>query len=377
MRINLAWRKNKLRRIPYLDLLKFIAMSFVCFMHVIQRWGPKDFTATIGFAILYSLSLSVFFFVGGFFVKRPENLKDLGLYLVKLILTYLAPAYLFVVISVFTLPQYQSKDFGYWMNVLYRGTDAFYWYFLVAVFINAALAISFYLSRRVFKKAILSHDFLRSVMAALLLLAYSSVFIYIYNAPDLGPRVLASGQVLLYLPIAFVGFLFATFKRYFAKGETFSYFRISLIGASLIIYVVSLCLFPDWLSSLSGTFWQITLHMLGGLGGAIALYFLAMGLCRFATVRKVAALGVYSGPYYLVHVYFIRLINSYVERPSTMDPSSVFFLVSFLIVFYLGSLMMTIGLVEFPFTDILLFADYRRIVLIPKEKPAKKRKGIA
>jgi hypothetical protein len=60
-----------------------------------------------------------------------------------------------------------------------------------------------------------------------------------------------------------------------------------------------------------------------------------------------------------------------------MDPSSVFFLVSFLIVFYLGSLMMTIGLVEFPFTDILLFADYRRIVLIPKEKPAKKRKGIA
>src|SRR5574344_2870433 len=109
------------KRISYLDLLKFIAISFICFAHVLQRYYYPNFVHTIGFSILYSVELSIFFFVGGFLAKRPTSIKELLSYLLKMIVTYLGPAYLFTCLSIWLLPQFAEQNFSYWMGVLFRG----------------------------------------------------------------------------------------------------------------------------------------------------------------------------------------------------------------------------------------------------------------
>jgi hypothetical protein len=348
------------KRISYLDLLKFIAMSFICFAHVLQRYYYPEFAHTIGFSILYSVELSIFFFVGGYLTIRPNSLKELLLYLLKMIVTYLGPAYLFTCLSIWLLPQFAEQSFSYWMGVLYHGTDTFYWYFLVAFFINGILAVGYYLSQLCFKKNGLKWDFFRVLIVTLICCAYWYGFSCIYNAPGLGPQCLSCDHVLYYLPIAFVGFLFAIFKPYFLKLKKASFITWITFGLCLIGYIVSLVFYSDWLAGLSGSFLDIFYHVLGSLTGTLVYFILAYYLSKIGWISKLSSLGRLSGPFYLIHVFFIRLIRSYVSRPTSLDGGMTIFVISFMFIFYFASLLLTWVLVKIPLTDLLLFFDYRR-----------------
>jgi peptidoglycan/LPS O-acetylase OafA/YrhL len=348
------------KRISYLDLLKFIAMSFICFAHVLQRYYYPNFAHTIGFSILYSVELSIFFFVGGYLVKRPKTLKELLLYLLKMIVTYLGPAYLFTYLSIWLLPQFTEQSFSYWMGVLFWGTDTFYWYFLVAFFINGILALGYYLSQLFLKKEGLKWDLFRVFIVALICGASWYGFSCIYNAPNLGPKCLSSDLTLYYMPIAFVGFLFAIFKPYFLKLKKVSLITWITFGLCLVGYIVSLLFYSDWLTGLSGSFLDIFYHVLGSLAGTVVYFILAYYLSKIGWIAKLSSLGRLSGPFYLVHVFFIRLIRSYVSRPTSLDGGMTIFVISFMFIFYFASLLLTWVLVKMPLTDLLLFFDYRR-----------------
>jgi peptidoglycan/LPS O-acetylase OafA/YrhL len=348
------------KRIPYLDLLKFIAMSFICFAHVLQRYYYPNFAHTIGLSILYSVELSIFFFVGGYLAKRPKTFKELLLYLLKMVVTYLGPAFLFTCLSIWLLPQFASHDFSYWMGVLYRGTDSFYWYFLVAFFINGILAVGYYLSYLCFKKDGFRWDLFRSIVVALILCGYWYGFSCIYNSPELGPKTLSCDLTLYYLPIAFIGFVFAIFKQYFIKLKKASLISWITFVLSLISYIISLVFYSDWLTGLGGSFLDIFYHFLGSLAGTLVYFILAYYLSKVGWISKLSALGRLSGPFYLVHVFFIRLIRSYVSRPSSFDGGMPIFIISFMFIFYFASLLLTWILVKVPLTDFLLFFDYKR-----------------
>jgi acyltransferase len=348
------------KRISYLDLLKFIAMSFICFAHVLQRYYYPNFVHTIGFSILYSVELSIFFFVGGFLAKHPTSIKELLSYLLKMIVTYLGPAYLFTCLSIWLLPQFAEQSFSYWMGVLYHGTDTFYWYFLVVFFINGILAVGYYLSQLCFKKDGLKWDLFRVIIAALICCISWYGFSCIYNAPGLGPQCLSCDHVLYYLPIAFVGFLFAIFKPYFLKLKKTSLITWMTFGLCLIGYIVSLVFYSNWLGGLSGSFLDIFYHVLGSLAGTLVYFILAFYLSKVGWIAKLSSLGRLSGPFYLVHVFFIRLIRSYTTRPTSFDGGMTIFVISFMFIFYFASLLLTWVLVKIPLTDLLLFFDYRR-----------------
>ena len=348
------------KRISYLDLLKFIAMSFICFAHVLQRYYYQNFAHTIGFSILYSVELSIFFFVGGYLVKRPKTLKELLLYLLKMVVTYLGPAYLFTCLSIWLLPQFAEQSFSYWMGVLFRGTDTFYWYFLVAFFINGILAIGYYLSQLFLKKEGFKWDLFRVLIVVLVCGASWYGFSCIYNAPGLGPKTLSCDLTLYYLPIGFVGFLFAIFKPYFLKLKKASLITWITFGLCLVGYIISLVFYPDWLTGLSGSFLDIFYHVLGSLAGTIVYFILAYYLSKIGWIAKLSSLGRFSGPFYLIHVFFIRLIRSYVSRPTSLDGGMTIFVISFMFIFYFASLLLTWVLVKMPLTDLLLFFDYRR-----------------
>lgn len=352
--------KDNSKRVPYLDLLKFIAMSFICFAHVLQRYYYSDFVHSIGFSLLYSVELSIFFFVGGYLAKRPKSLKELLAYLLKMAVTYLGPAYLFTCLSIWLLPQFASQGFSYWMSVLFYGTDTFYWYFLVAFFINAILAVGFYLSNLCFRKPGLKWDLLKVLMVAVICCGYGYGFSCIYNAPGLGPKCLSSDLTLYYLPFGFLGFAAAIFKPYFLKMKKASIVSWSLFAFSLVGYVISLIFYPDWLDGLDGSFIEIFCHMLGSLSGTIVYFILAVYLVKIPFVLKLSSLGRLSGPFYLIHVFFIRLIRSYTSRPTYFDAGAIFFVISFMFIFYFGSLLLTWLLVKCPWTDFVLFFNYKR-----------------
>ena len=123
-------------RITVIDLLKLTGMIFICIPHCLQRWGPSDYTSTLGFSFFYSVGLSMFFFSSGIVLRRITSLKDLLIFIVKTVGVYLTSAFIFTVLSIYTLPRFTllEKDFGYWMNELYLRTDTFYWYSLCLLY---------------------------------------------------------------------------------------------------------------------------------------------------------------------------------------------------------------------------------------------------
>ena len=352
---------KKPQRLVHFDFLRVISMSFVVIGHVMQRYYVVGFKNTIGFAVFYSVSLALFFFSSAYFIKKAETLKDLLIYLLKLIFTYLVPAYLFTVLSIFLLPRFADYDFGYWMNELYLRTDTFYWFFLTLFFINAFIAIAYYVTSLLIKKKSLLKDIFKAGLITLLLIAYAQVFIYMYNNPELGPGTLASNLLLYYAPISLVGFLLAIFNPYYKKWKYLNAFRAGLFVVSLFSYLLALIYYPNWLEGLSGSFLEITYHMLGSLAGVLVYYLLALYLTRFKPIKILSRLAKYSGALYLVHVFLIRLIYEYMPRPNVFDNTTMLFISLWTIVFYLGSLGLTIILVEFPVTNLLLFANLKSI----------------
>ena len=131
-------------------------------------------------------------------------------------------------------------------------------------------------------------------------------------------------------------------------------------GLCLVGYIISLVFYPDWLTGLSGSFLDIFYHVLGSLAGTIVYFILAYYLSKIGWIAKLSSLGRFSGPFYLIHVFFIRLIRSYVSRPTSLDGGMTIFVISFMFIFYFASLLLTWVLVKMPLTDLLLFFDYRR-----------------
>ena len=348
-------------RLIAFDILKLVAMSYVLFGHVLQRWYVVNFTQTVGFSFFYSVSLAIFFFVGGFFVKKATKITDLLLYLAKLFISYIVPAFLFTCLSIWLLPRFADHDFAYWMGELYYRTDTFYWFFLTAFFINTILGIGYYLTNLFFKESSLIDDLLKTMFLVVFLVIFSSVFIYIYNANDLGPGTLSANMFLYYLPIAFLGFLLATFKKYFASLKKIKFLRITAFAISSSIYIVGLWHYQNWLGGLNSSFNEIAWRMIIACAGVISYYYIALFVERFTIIQKVAKYAKYSGPFYLVHVFLIRLLATYLPRPEVFNNGTMLFIVFLTVGFYIGSLGITMLMVDFPFTNLLFFGDYKSI----------------
>jgi len=356
---------TKLRQTSF-DFIKFIAMSFVLIGHVLQRWSESGFTSSFGFSFIYSVSLALFFFTGGFFIKRVEKFTDWLIYLLKLFIHYIIPAFLFTCLSIWLLPRFADHDFAFWMEELYFRTDTFYWYFLTAFFINSSLALTHYFASIIIRKKNLLGDLLRTLISIFLLLLYALIFINIYNNPQLGPTVLSANMLLYYLPIAFFGFLYRTFQKYFVIFRYSKFINIGIFIIALAGYITALSQFPHWLAGLQSDFWTITWHMLGALAGTIIYLYLAIEACQWRVMAKIAEVGQLSGPFYLVHVFLVRLLATYLPRPSVFNSSTILFLVLLTLGFYLASLGITYGLVKIPITNMILFGDYHGWVVFKK-----------
>ena len=359
-------------RLTRYDLLKLLAMFLICITHCFQRfYSNYSFLNSIFFAIPYSVSLGLFFFSGGFFIKRTTNLKELGFYILKTLITYLVPAYLFTCLSIWTLTQYDDHNFGYWMMVLYKYTDTFYWYFLTACFINIAIAIFYYLSKLVFRKGEFKSDIFRWLFIFLALADYIWIFIAIYNKwfDGIGPKCLSSDMLLYYLPISFIGFSLAIFFPYIKTSKATSLISLfSTIFCFLVWISVVIIYRNNWFEGLSGSFLDIFWRWLGSVAGVFFLYQMAKHLSKFTFVKTLSSLSKYSGPFYLIHVYFIRLIYSYFELPASYQWYEHILVVGGSLTFFTVSLLLTMVLVKIPYTDILLFANFMRYKNLPLVK---------
>ncbi len=353
-----------------LDMLKLVSMLFIAISHCLQRWGSATYVNGLGFSIFYSVSLAMFFFAGGMLIKKCSNVKDLGTYVVKTLITYLVPAYLFTCLSIWTLPRFtlSEKPFDYWMNELYLRTDTFYWFFLVAAFINIFIAIIYYVTTLV-KIKTLWMDILKAVFMIGASIGYLMVFLFIYNQPDLGPGSLSANMVLYYMPIALLAFLFTIFKSYFAKLRHIKIYAFLLFLGFLSAYITLLLRYADWLPGLRGDFWEIIGHAVCSLCGVVSYLYVFKLLEKYRFFDHISNLGSYSGPYYLVHVYIVRLFATYITRGDINDSAYGAFVAFLTICFVLGSLIVTMFLCIIPYTDLLLFANLRRIkdIIHPKK----------
>ncbi|OQA78386.1 MAG: Acyltransferase family protein [Tenericutes bacterium ADurb.Bin239] len=349
-------------RIPVIDLLKLTAMLFICIPHCLQRWGSPNYTATLGFSLFYSVALPLFFFSSGLLIKRATSIKELVIYVIKTICVYLIPAYFFSCLSIWTLPRFTllEKDFGYWMNEMYLRTDTFYWYFLVAAFINVFIAIAYYFIALI-KKDGLRWDMLKSSILIILSSAYLLIFLYIYNRDDLGPGCLSANMVLYYFPLTLFAFIFNTFKPYLSHLSKVKILKGIGALVALAIYVPILIVYRNWLPNLSGSFMIIATLWLGSLSGTLLYYYGLAYLSKFIIAQKISYFGRFSGPFYLVHVYLVRLFATYITRPTLFDSPTIMFVTFLTIIFTVGSLFITIILCFIPYTDFFLFLNYKRL----------------
>jgi len=359
------------KRLTQFDLLKFFAMFLICMMHFFQRfYNQYSYLNTIYFALPYSIALGLFFFTGGYFIKHPSSLKELGYYILKTIIIYLVPAYLFTCLSILTLPQYSDHNFGYWMMILYRYTDTFYWYFLVACFINIPIAIFYYLSTLIWKNDFRKEKVFRWLLILVGLIAYSGIFIAIYNRSfnEIGPKCLSSDMVLYYAPIVMLGFSVKLFKEEIKDNHAKRLVNLLLTLLTFAIWISVVIIYQNnWYDGLSGSFFDIFYRFLGTLSGVIFFYQIAKYISKYEAIKKIATLGQYSGPYYLLSVYFVRLIYDYVEDylPTTYIWYEHIFVIMSSLLFSAICLFITIILVKFPYTDILLFGKFTRYKELP------------
>ena len=168
-------------------------------------------------------------------------------------------------------------------------------------------------------------------------------------------------MVLYFYPISLFAFLFTLFKGYLNKLRHKKAYALTLFGVCLISYVVLLLNYTDWLPGLTGDFWEITGHALCSLCGTIVYFYLFKFIEKYPFFKEISKLGSYSGPFYLVHVYIVRLLATYILRGDMTDSAYGAFVMFLTICFILGSLLITLFLCFIPYTDFLLFGNFRRI----------------
>ena len=341
-------------RLNHLDLLKFIALLFVCFSHLYQRTVPSA-TQTLIFGIFYSVHMSMFMFVGGYLVKRCDSFKELGKYFCKMLMYYVYPALVFTILTVISMERYNSKSVLYWLNEFFVRTDTFYWYAISAVIINALLAIAFYLANKIIRNKSLMGDVAKN---AILLVIFSLLFlpiIFIFKSET--PGMLASNLTVEFVPLAIVGFLIRSFGRYVKDCARSRIIEIAVGIICLIAYIIALINFRGWLNK--DTDVRLFLHQLGALAGVYVYYVLAKWICKIKSVMSISYYGRYSYPVYLVHVYLIRVITPYVARITEINFYSVSFVIIYALVFTFGSIVISIALTKNKYINLFLFGDYK------------------
>lgn len=341
-------------RLNHLDLLKFIALLFVCFSHVYQRTVPSA-TQTLIFGIFYSVHMSMFMFVGGYLVKRCDSFKELCKYFSRMLLYYVYPALVFTILTVISMERYSSKNVLYWLNEFYVRTDTFYWYAISAVIINTLLAIAFYLANKMIRNKGLGRDVARN---AILLMIFALLFlpiIFIFKSET--PGMLAANLTVEFVPLAIAGFLIRSFGGYVKDGARSRIIEIAVGIICLVAYIIALINFRGWLNKDTNT--RLLLHQLGALAGVYVYYVLAKWLCRIKSITNVCSYGRYSYSVYLVHVYLIRVITPYVSRITDVNFYSASFVIIYALVFTFGSIVISIALTKNKYINLLLFGDYK------------------
>lgn len=347
-------------RLTHFDLLKLIALLFVCFSHVYQRTVPNA-TQTIIFGIFYSVHMSIFMFVGGYFVKRCDSLKELAKYIGKMILYYVYPAVIFTILTVISMERYSGRDVLYWLNEFYVRTDTFYWYAISAIIINGFLAISVYIARKIIRKNGLPGELMTNAIVLILFGLLFLPIIFIFKSET--PGMLASNLTVEFVPLAVAGFLIKSFGKYIKINAKSRTIEIAVAIVCLVGYIVALINFQGWLKK--NTNLLLFLHQLGALAGVYCYYVLSKWLCRIKPIANISAYGKYSYPIYLVHVYLIRVITPYVSRITEVNFYSVSFVIIYALVFTFGSMVISIALTKNKYINFVLFGDYKP--LLPKK----------
>ena len=353
-------------RLAHIDLLKLIALLFVCFSHVYQRTVPNA-TQTIVFGIFYSVHMSMFMFVGGYFVKRCDSIKELGKYFCKMILYYVYPALIFTILTVISMERYSSKDVLYWLNEFYVRTDTFYWYAISAIIINVFLAFAFYLARKIIRNKGLASDLVTNVIVLMFFGLLFLPIIFIFKSET--PGMLASNLTVEFVPLAVAGFLIKSFGKYIKDNTKSRVVEIVVAFICLAGYIVALVNFQGWLNK--NTDLLLFLHQLGALLGVYYYYVLSKWLCRIKSIANISVYGKYSYPVYLVHVYLIRVITPYVSRITEINFYAVSFVIIYALVFTFGSIVMSIALTKNKYINLVLFGDYKPFCLKFKKQTCK------
>ena len=346
------------KRLSYMDLLKFIAMFYVIFAHVVQRVIPAG-TTKLAFGIFYSVHMSIFMFVGGYFIRRCVKLKELFKYYLKMFVLYIFPAIVFTLLTVLTMERYQSHDVFYWFKEYLLRTDSFYWYGIAAFIINALIAFSYYLVNKVFKEDELKCDIFKNIGFIVVFLIMFSPIAFIYNTPN--KPLLAINLIVEFVPLAIIGFLFKNFGKYFNDNNINKYLEIGISVICLAIYTLLLNKYPGWYGIDSAK--SLVLHQLGAICGVYVYYVIAKYLCKIKLFGDVSVYGKYSYEIYLVHVYLIRIITPYVSKVSEINFYSISFVVIYALTFALGSLGVTILLTKNKYINLALFGNYKPLLI--------------
>lgn len=347
---------NDTKRISHFDLLKVIAMLFVCISHVFQRVVPNGTTSII-FGVFYSVHMSIFIFVGAYFVRRCTTIKDLLKYFLKMLICYVLPAIIFTILTVISMARYSNHDVVYWLNEFLVRTDTFYWYAIAAFVINAFLATSYYISSKIIKIESLKKDVFKNIVILICFAILFIPFILIHKSET--PGLLATNLIVEFVPLAIMGFLFRSFGKYIKQNKVSTILELLVAGICLILYVIALINFKGWLNK--ATTILLILHQLGSICGVYVYYVLTKWLCKLHQVSKLSIYGKYSYPLYLVHVYIIRVITPYVSKITEVNFYSISFVVLYSLVFTFGSLVITLFLTKNKYINLILFGDYSKL----------------
>jgi hypothetical protein len=168
-------------------------------------------------------------------------------------------------------------------------------------------------------------------------------------------------MVLYYFPLTLFAFIFNTFKPYLSHLSKVKILKGIGALVALVIYVPILIVYRNWLPNLNGSFIRIATLWLGSLSGTLLYYYGLAYLSKFIIAQKISYFGRFSGPFYLVHVYLVRLFATYITRPTLFDSPTIMFVTFLTIIFTVGSLFITIILCFIPYTDFFLFLNYKRL----------------
>lgn len=344
------------------DLLRALAMFFICFVHFYQRYGDPSFSNSFGLFLLNTFSLSAFFFAGGYFIKRASDYKGLGIYILKIVFYYLFPAYLFVNLSIWLLPCYWEYPWDYYMGLIYTSTDSWYWYFLVAALINAFLAIFYFFLKKYFlKNEGFMWDLLRFLIMSGLSVAYSLIFHYLYV--NIGTNTLASRLLIVYFPSVLAGFGLRSFLPYIKGNKLKLAIVIPMLTICLGAYIATLVLYRNWNYGMDGDFGILVLFAFGLMAGIIIYFAIAYWLCLKAKWLKHSFyLSDISGPFYLVHVFLVRLIyENFPPEISSIDGLYLTGVVFYAFGFFLLSVLTTYIMVIIPLTNAFFFGHFEML----------------